>query len=161
MTFRSFPFGESISVPSIVIVLLAISFCMYKPIVEKNHAQVSALYHLFRKLYLIIGGVVLVAGLAITPFIKVFAKDYASINVNLYFTFILMLISIVITYLFGAKTALINAYKNNYITSSITYGGIVFQYILQIIVLVFTSIRNKKENQPPASLGINYYREER
>ena len=34
-------------------------------------------------------------------------------------------------------------------------------YLITIIVLVFTSIRNKKENQPPASLGINYYREER
>jgi len=116
----------------------AISFCMYKPIVEKNHAQVSALYHLFRKLYLMIGGFVLASGLVITPFIKVFAKDYAELNVNLYVTFILMLISTVITYLFGAKTALINAYKNNYITSAITYGGIVFQYILQTIVLLFT-----------------------
>ena len=36
-----------------------------------------------------------------------------------------------------------------------------FPYIVTIIVLVFTSIRNKKENQPPASLGVNYYREDR
>ena len=34
-------------------------------------------------------------------------------------------------------------------------------YLVTIIVLVFTSIRNKKENQPPASLGLSYFREER
>ena len=34
-------------------------------------------------------------------------------------------------------------------------------YVVTIIVLIITSIRNKPENQPPASLGNNYYREER
>ncbi len=34
-------------------------------------------------------------------------------------------------------------------------------YVVTIIVLVITSIRNKKENQPPASLGLAYFREER
>ena len=34
-------------------------------------------------------------------------------------------------------------------------------YVVTIIVLIFTSIRGKKENQPPASLGVNYFREER
>jgi len=34
-------------------------------------------------------------------------------------------------------------------------------YAVTIIVLVFTSIRDKKENQPPQSLGLSYFREER
>lgn len=34
-------------------------------------------------------------------------------------------------------------------------------YIVTIIVLIFTSIRDKKENQPPAHLGLAYFREER
>ncbi len=34
-------------------------------------------------------------------------------------------------------------------------------YVVTIIVLIFTSIRDKKENQPPASLGLSYFREER
>ena len=34
-------------------------------------------------------------------------------------------------------------------------------YIVTLIVLVFTSMRNKRENQPPESLGTNYFREER
>lgn len=34
-------------------------------------------------------------------------------------------------------------------------------FLVTIAVLIFTSIRNKKENQPPASLGLPYFREER
>ena len=34
-------------------------------------------------------------------------------------------------------------------------------YVVTIIVLVITSMRNKRENQPPASLGLSYFREER
>ena len=34
-------------------------------------------------------------------------------------------------------------------------------YIVTIIVLVITSMKNKRENQPPASLGLAYFREER
>lgn len=34
-------------------------------------------------------------------------------------------------------------------------------YVVTILVLIVTSIRSKKENQPPASLGMSYFREER
>ena len=34
-------------------------------------------------------------------------------------------------------------------------------YVVTILVLILTSIRNKKESQPPASLGLAYFREER
>ena len=34
-------------------------------------------------------------------------------------------------------------------------------YVVTIIVLVFSSMRNKRENQPPASLGLPFFREER
>ncbi|MBQ5883170.1 MAG: ABC transporter permease [Clostridia bacterium] len=34
-------------------------------------------------------------------------------------------------------------------------------YIVTIVVLLFTSIRDSKKNQPPQSLGLNYFREER
>ena len=34
-------------------------------------------------------------------------------------------------------------------------------YVVTILVLIITSIRNKRENQPPASLGQSYFREDR
>lgn len=67
--------------------------------------------------------------------------------------------SIIGSFLFGG---LYIAY--NYI------GGVTFAqkellkmlpYVVTILVLIITSIRNKRENQPPAGLGLNYYREDR
>ena len=37
----------------------------------------------------------------------------------------------------------------------------VVPYIVTIIVLVFTSVRNSRDKQPPANLGLNYFREDR
>ena len=37
----------------------------------------------------------------------------------------------------------------------------ILPYLVTVIVLVIISMRNKKENQPPESLGLSYFREER
>ena len=34
-------------------------------------------------------------------------------------------------------------------------------YVVTILVLIAVSLRNKKEDQPPAALGLSYFREER
>ena len=116
----------------------AITFCMYKPIVDGENDKVAALYHLFTKLYLIIGGIILAAGCVVMPFLKFLAKDYQTVNVNLYLTFGLMLASVVLSYAFSAKTSLINAYKNNYVTTTISSAGQLLQDGLQILVLFLT-----------------------
>lgn len=117
----------------------AITFCMYKPIVEGDNDKVSALYCLFKKIYIVIGAVIAAGGCAILPLLPYFARDYQAIDVNVYFTFGLMLISVVLTYAFSAKTSLINAYKNNYITTTINSSGLLLQYVSQITVLILTS----------------------
>ncbi len=116
----------------------AIAFCMYKPIVEGDDKKVAALYGLFKWVYLAIGGVILAGGCLLMPFLKYFAKDYATLNVNLYLTFALSLAAVVVTYLFSAKISLINAYKNNYVTTSITSLGQLLACGAQILVLFLT-----------------------
>lgn len=116
----------------------AISFCMYKPIVEGDNDKVSALYCLFKKAYFIIGAIVLVGGLVVMPFLPTLAKEYESANVDLYLTYGLMLASVVLTYTFSARTSLINAYKNNHITTAINSSGLLLQYVSQIVVIVLT-----------------------
>lgn len=37
----------------------------------------------------------------------------------------------------------------------------ILPYVVTVIVLIITSIRNSRDKQPPASLGTNYFREER
>lgn len=53
---------------------------------------------------------------------------------------------------------------SSYITGVSFAGKELFKmlpYIVTIIVLIFTSMRSKKKNQPPQSLGLPYFREER
>ena len=67
--------------------------------------------------------------------------------------------AIVGSFLFGA---LCNA--NNYIQGLGTETQELFKmlpYVVTIIVLIITSMRKKREHQPPQSLGLNYFREER
>ena len=116
----------------------AITFCMYKPIVEGDTDKVSALFGLFRKLYLIIAGIFLVVGCAVMPLVPTLAKGYSFAVSELYITYMFMLISVALSYVFSAEISLINAYKNNYISTSIQSGGQLLQYILQIVVLLTT-----------------------
>ena len=37
----------------------------------------------------------------------------------------------------------------------------ILPYVVTVIVLIFSSMRNNKETQPPASLGLSYFREDR
>lgn len=115
----------------------AITFSMYKPIVDNDKDSVSALYYLFRKFYLIVFTIMLVVGLLITPLLPYLAKG-SSGEVNIYINYLIFLVSVSITYLFGHKTSLINAYKDNYITTSITSITLIIEGILQIIVIMVT-----------------------
>lgn len=114
----------------------AITFSMYKPIVNGDNYKVSALYKLFIKFYTIIGVIIAVAGLCILPALPYLAKDYNA-DFNLYYTFLLMLASIVISYFYSAKTSLINAYKNNYVTTSFNSISVIISNVLQLLVLYF------------------------
>lgn len=116
----------------------AITFCMYKPIVEDNQEKVAALYRLFKKMYLIIGSMIFFAGLIVMLFLPQLARDYSTININVYLTFFLTLVSVVLTYAYSAKTSLLNAYKNNYIATTITSCGTLLEDFLKIIVIVVT-----------------------
>lgn len=68
-------------------------------------------------------------------------------------------ISIIGSYLFGALY--IAAYVFGNISSSGREILKMLPYVITIVVLIVTSMMNKKENQPPASLGLSYFREDR
>ena len=115
----------------------AIIYCMYEPIANNDVLRVRQLYTLFKKIYLVIGLIVLTAGLIVLFFLPILSKGYDDLNI-LYTSYLLSLAAVVITYMYSAKMSLINAYKNNYISTLITSIGLIAQYVLQIVVLVVT-----------------------
>lgn len=68
-------------------------------------------------------------------------------------------ISIIGSYIFGALY--IAAFVFGNISSSGREILKMLPYIITILVLIITSMMNKKENQPPAALGLSYFREDR
>ncbi len=72
-------------------------------------------------------------------------------------------IGIVGSFLFGGLYIIHNYMKDFGISISISAQEIfkMLPYAVTIIVLIIISMREKKENQPPASLGLSYFREDR
>jgi len=67
-------------------------------------------------------------------------------------------LAIIGSYVFGALYILFN-----YLSVPMTYIPLIqmLPYVVTILVLVIVSARKKKEHQPPASLGLSYFREDR
>ena len=64
-------------------------------------------------------------------------------------------------YLAGSYIPSIPAFQQLGLPMSFTQILKMLPYVVTVIVLTISSVRNKREDQPPAALGINYYREER
>jgi len=69
-------------------------------------------------------------------------------------------LGIVGSYLFGALFILFN-YMGENLKQSDQYLIQLLPYVATIVVLIAISLRKKRETQPPASLGLSYFREER
>ena len=114
----------------------AMVFSMYKPIAEDDTEKLCALMNLYKKYYRIIGAVILIIGLGITPFIdKLIAGGYPS-DVNIYILFVMNLMVTVASYwLFAYRTALLNAHQKNYVESRIDLIVSIIFSLLQLVSL--------------------------
>ena len=66
-------------------------------------------------------------------------------------------VSLILYWLYQFLPSLLGISVPGYITDLIQ----MVPYVVTIAVLIITSLRKKRENQPPASLGLAYFREER
>ncbi|MBQ9543748.1 MAG: ABC transporter permease [Clostridia bacterium] len=72
-------------------------------------------------------------------------------------------VSIFGSIIFGALFILPQSITLFITVSSLRYTTLfkMLPYVITLIILIISSIRNKRENQPPEGLGVNYYREDR
>lgn len=117
----------------------AIVYSMYKPIAEDDIDTICALLKLYKKLYRIIGAVILFLGLAVTPFVKYLIHGAYPEEINLQLVFLLYLINSVLSYwLFAYKASLLSAYQKSYVLSNIASVITVLTAGFQIIILLTT-----------------------
>ena len=98
----------------------AMVYSMYKPIAENDNETIAALLNLYRKLYRLIGTVILVIGLSLVPFLKTLVPEELPPDISLYWLYLLYLLNAVLSYwLFAYKNAILQAYQRNDINSKI------------------------------------------
>lgn len=115
----------------------AIIYSMYKPIAENDKNTLKALMNLYAKIYIIIGMIIAVVGVAIVPFLDLIIKNKPNID-NLVLIYLMFLTNTVISYFFSYKRSIITADQRNYICLTYRFLFSLIKVILQIIILTMT-----------------------
>ena len=76
---------------------------MYKGVAENNEQQLSALLLFLKKVYYVVGTVVLIVGCICIPFLKYLIKDINSVpaDMNIYIIYMVFLANTISSYYFG------------------------------------------------------------
>ena len=114
----------------------AMIYSMYSPLANNDMEKLAQLLKLYKKVYIIIGTIVLALGLLLVPFLDVLIKNKPDID-GLTFYYILFLLNSVISYWFFAyRNSILQADQKSYIVNNYTTLFSIIKAILQIILLV-------------------------
>ena len=113
----------------------AMMYRLYKPISDRDEEKIVALVTFFKRIFLLIAGVVFGVGVALIPFLKYIINLPENIP-HLYAFYMLNLFGTVMTYLFVYRTVLVSADQKNYllVRSNIIFKVITF--VLQMLALI-------------------------
>lgn len=115
----------------------AMVYSLYKPLADNDRNKTQALMNLYKKAYRIIGIIVLLIGLSISPFIPYLINGETKIS-NITIIYFLFLINSVSSYYFVYKQSIIIADQRSYLISKIHCVFTILTNIIQIILLVGT-----------------------
>ena len=115
----------------------AVVYILYKPIAIGDNDTVCALISYLKRVYRIIGIVILAIGLILLPFLKFLIKGSYPDEVNIYLLYLIYLSNSVISYwLFAYKTALLLAMQRADLTDKISSIIKSSMFIVQAVVLI-------------------------
>ena len=115
----------------------AMVYSMYQPIIDGDKTEICALLNLYRFYYRIIGTIIAIIGLILTPFIPYLIKKDVPNNINIYAVYLLNLLCTVMTYwLFAYKNSLLVAHQRNDVASKVMLVTNTFQYGIQFIMVI-------------------------
>ncbi len=114
----------------------AITYILYKPISRHDTVNICALVNYLKRIYLVIGIVILVLGLCITPFLSYLIKGDVPSDVNIYLLFLVYILNSAVSYLlFSYKSTLITAMQRQDVVSNIYTAVSVVTNVVQLILL--------------------------
>lgn len=115
----------------------AIVFSLFKPVAEDDQDTIKSLLRFYKKAYTLIGLLILVVGLILTPFIPVFVGKI-EVDINIKLVYILFLLQSVSTYILSYRTSIFIASQQNYVIKINALLSKVVLSILQLTALYFT-----------------------
>lgn len=116
----------------------AIIYNMYKPVANNNKEKVKSLMNLYKKVYFVIGLIILGMGILLIPFLDIIITDAPNIKESLVVIYLLYLMQTLSTYFYGYKKSILTAYQKDYITNIINFVFLVLKSIFQIVFLIVT-----------------------
>lgn len=117
----------------------ALVYSMYRPIAEGDTDKVCALLNLYKKVYRIVGSIILVLGLSIMPFIRLLVNGEVPADVNIYILYFIFLLNTVVSYfMFSYKGAIFTAMQREDISNKIMTCVNLAMYVIQLVVLCLT-----------------------
>lgn len=115
----------------------AISFSLYQSLATEDKKTICALMSVYKKIYRIIGMVILVLGTAITPLVikTVHVDSEIPYLTVIYFLYV---VNTAISYFYSYSRTLIVADQQEYKLAKIDYGSKILLAVIQIILLFWT-----------------------
>lgn len=93
----------------------AISFYLYKPIVDEDIERIKSIMHFYKMCYRFVGTFIVIVGLACTPFLHNMVQFDNSVDINLYLVFMLYILNTAGSYfLYSYKQTLAYANQEGY-----------------------------------------------
>jgi len=116
----------------------AMVFSMYKPIAEDDTATICALMKLYRRYYRIIGLLIGVVGLALTPAIPRLISGNVPAEMSIYVLYWLNLGATVLSYwLFAYRNCILQAHQRADVINTVLIITQAVQYTLQLAVILW------------------------
>ncbi len=115
----------------------AIIFSLFKPLAQKDVRQINALMRLYRKVYNLIGIIILGVGTCLTPLLPYIINEMPDIH-NIHIMYLLYVCNSGFSYFFSYKRSLFVADQKRYVYAKVHYIVMLAMIGLQVAVLYFT-----------------------
>lgn len=117
----------------------AVAFCMYKPIADGDDDKVNALLAFYKRVYRVIGIMILVVGVVLMPFLPHLINGEAPVGLNISILFAIHLFDSIVSYvLFAYKATLLTANQRNDVVNGILSVSTLIKHLVQFGILLAT-----------------------
>ena len=115
----------------------AIVFCMYEPIANDESDTIDALLLFYKRVYQVIGLIILLVGLLLVPFLPKLINGTYPEGVNLVAVYLVYLCNTVLSYfMYAYLSALISAFQRDDLISKVNILINIAMYTAQVLILI-------------------------